>query len=365
MPAAGFRCGDFRVGEPLNPYLIAEIGVNHGGDMRLALRLIEEASRGGAHAAKFQSYKADLIACRHSPAYWDISKEPTTSQHELFQKYDAFEPADYRALAEHCREHGIDFMSTPFDVGAVDWLDPLVPMFKIASADITNVPLIRRCAATGKPLLISTGAALMPEIEFAVETAAAAGAANIALLHCILRYPTEPENARLAMIPELARRFPDRVVGYSDHVVPDEELSALEAATMLGACVLEKHFTYDKSLPGNDHYHAMDERDLRRFVAKLERYRRMYASAGEGRPLEQDARLHARRSIVAARDIRAGTRLTAADLVAKRPAHGISPTHWDEVIGMVAKRDISEDTILVWEMLRDAATADSAAPAGR
>ena len=353
MTRAQFRCGAFLIGEPMNPYVIAEIGVNHEGNLELAKRLIEEASRGGAHAAKFQSYKADLIACRESPAYWDRSQEPTSSQHELFRKYDSFEPDDYRALAEHCRSHGIDFMSTPFDLGAVAWLDPLVPMFKIASADITNVPLIRRCAATGKPLLISTGAALLPEIELAVETAKAAGARDIALLHCILRYPTEPDNARLAMIGELAQRFPRCVVGYSDHVIPDAALSALEAATLLGACVLEKHFTYDKTRPGNDHYHAMDEADLRRFMAKLARYRQMYASNGTERPLEQDARLHARRSIVAARDIRAGTALAERDLIAKRPGHGISPVHWDDVIGRTAARDISEDAVLTWDMLRD------------
>lgn len=351
MAAASFRCGDRVIGEAMRPYIIAEIGVNHGGDLGLAKRLVDEARRGGAHAAKFQTYKADLIACRDSPAYWDRSQEPTGSQHELFRKFDSFGEPEYRELAEHCRRTGIDFMSTPFDVPAVDWLEPLVPMFKIASADITNVPLIRRCAATRKPLLVSTGAATLPEIGYAVEVAAAAGATEIALLHCILRYPNEPENARLAMIPWLARIFPECVVGYSDHVLPDAALSALEAATLLGAAVLEKHFTHDKTLPGNDHYHAMDEADLRRFVQKLARYREMMGEAGGGREAEAAARLHARRSIVAARAIPAGTILTEGDLIAKRPGHGISPTHWDEVIGRVALRDIAEDSVLKWEML--------------
>jgi len=335
----------------MRPYVIAEIGVNHGGELALAKRLIDEARKGGAHAAKFQTYKADLIACRDSPAYWDRTQEPTGSQHELFGKFDAFGEREYRELADHCRRTGIDFMSTPFDVPAVDWLDELVPMFKVASADITNVPLIRRCAATGKPLLLSTGAATLAEIEFALGIARAAGAREIVLLHCILRYPNEPENARLAMIPMLARVFPECVVGYSDHVLPDPALSALEAATLLGAAVLEKHFTHDKSLPGNDHYHAMDSADLRRFMQKLDRYHAMLGEAGGGRELEAAARLHARRSIVAARNIPAGTVLSERDLIAKRPGHGVSTAHWDEVVGLVTRRDIAEDSVLTWDMV--------------
>ena len=172
--------------EKFNPYIIAEIGVNHEGDIALAKRLIREAKDGGAHAAKFQSYKANKIASKNSPAYWDQSKEPTDSQFKLFQKYDGFGEAEYKELAEYCRTLGIDFMSTPFDLDAVDFLAPLMPAFKIASADITNVPLIRKCAGTGKPLIISTGAATLSEIELALTTAKQAGARNVALLHCVL-----------------------------------------------------------------------------------------------------------------------------------------------------------------------------------
>ena len=170
-----FKIGDFQVGDYLNPYIIAEIGVNHEGSMALAKKLILEAKNGGAHAAKFQSYKAEMIASKHSPAYWDQTKEPTDSQYKLFQKYDAFGEQEYIELAQYCKELGIDFMSTPFDLQAVDFLAPLMPAFKIASADITNVPLIRKCAAQKRPLIISTGAATLPEIEFAVQTAKEAG----------------------------------------------------------------------------------------------------------------------------------------------------------------------------------------------
>lgn len=347
-----FAIGDFVLGKTCRPYIIAEIGVNHEGNMELAKRLIREAAEGGAHAAKFQSYKAEKIASRHSPAYWDQSKEPTDSQFKLFKKYDSFGPDDYKELAAYCKQVGIDFMSTPFDLDAVDFLAPLMPAFKVASADITNVPLIRKCAAQGKPLIMSTGASTLPEIEFALKTAIAAGATEISLLHCVLNYPTPEENAQLNVIDELKRIFPDVSIGYSDHVVPDATISALEVATLMGCTILEKHFTHDKSLPGNDHYHAMDKDDLQRFCAKIAVYARLLSEGGKDLGKEAAAREHARRSVVANCNIRQGEPLTEANLIAKRPAHGISPVHWDELIGKVAAVDIEEDALIAWSMVK-------------
>jgi N-acetylneuraminate synthase len=346
-----FQLGRRWVGEDLDPYLIAEIGVNHEGSIKLAKRLIDEASEGGAHAAKFQTYKADKLASRNSPAYWDTAKEPTRSQHELFAKYDSFGPDEYRELARHCSTRGIDFLSTPFDLDAVELLEPLVPAFKVASADITNVPLLRRVARARKPVLLSTGASTLAEIEFAVDLLRAGGASDIVLLHCVLNYPTAVDDAQLGMVKVLRRVFPGCVVGYSDHVVADDTISALEVATLLGACVLEKHFTHDKSLPGNDHYHAMNRDDLRRFVERAALFRRL--ASGERKDLgkESAARLHARRSIVSARDIRAGEIFSEDNLIAKRPAHGLSPIHWDAIIGRRARTDIAEDTLLTWDMI--------------
>ena len=346
-----FKIGEHVVGDNLNPYIIAEIGVNHEGSMELAKRLILEAKNGGAHAAKFQSYKASKIASKNSPAYWDQSKEPTDSQFKLFQKYDGFGESEYEELAAYCVEVGIDFMSTPFDLDAVDFLYPLMPAYKVASADITNVPLIRKCASMGKPLIMSTGAATLPEIEFAVQTARAAGAKDISLLHCVLNYPTPEENAQLGMLEVLKRTFPECVLGYSDHVAPDETISALEVAMLLGSSILEKHFTHDKALPGNDHYHAMNEADLSKFCAKAEKYKTMICGESKDLQKEQAARLHARRSIVAAIDIKAGEILTEEMLIAKRPAHGISPIHWDDLVGKKVTSDIEEDTLLQWDML--------------
>ena len=346
-----FNIGEFEVGDNLNPYIIAEIGVNHEGSMDLAKRLIDEAVKGGAHAAKFQSYKAGKIASKNSPAYWDQSKESTDSQYKLFQKYDGFEQKEYEELADYCQTSGIHFMSTPFDLDAVDFLSPLMPAFKIASADITNVPLIRKCAMQGKPLIISTGAATLPEIEFALTTAKNAGAREISLLHCVLNYPTPEENAQLGMILSLKRIFPEVVIGYSDHVAPDETISALESAMLLGACILEKHFTHDKTLEGNDHYHAMDEDDLRAFVVKSKKYQKLISTDSKDLSKETAARKHARRSIVANQDIKKGEILTEEMLIAKRPAHGISPIHWDDIIGKVAAKDIADDESLSWDSI--------------
>lgn len=332
------------------PYVIAEIGVNHEGSMEQAKRLIDQAKQGGADAAKFQSYKAGTLASKHSPSYWDTSKEPTRSQYALFQKYDSFGPDEYRALAEHCRQVGIDFLSTPFDDAAIEFLDPLVPFFKIASADLTNIPFLRKVAAKGKPVVLSTGASTLGEVDIAVEALTQAGCTDIALLHCILNYPTDNAAAHLRMIEGLKRAYPDRIIGYSDHTLPDDAMTSLVTAHLLGAVIIEKHFTCDKTLPGNDHYHAMNQHDLARFVTLAETVHVLLGTADHKAPIATEAisRKNARRSIVLARDVAAGQQLTSDDFTYKRPGTGISPLHWDEIIGMRAARDLVEDDILQW-----------------
>jgi sialic acid synthase SpsE len=335
------------------PYVIAEIGVNHEGSIDQARRLIDLAKQGGADAAKFQSYKADTLASKHSPAYWDTGKEPTLSQHQLFLKYDGFGPDDYVTLAEHCHEVGIDFLSTPFDDEAIEFLDPLVSFFKIASADLTNTPFLRKVAARGKPVVLSTGASTLGEIDQALHVLLGAGCEDIVLLHCILNYPTENENANLRMISGLLRAYPDHAVGYSDHTLPDPAMTSLLAAYLLGAVVIEKHFTHDKSLPGNDHYHAMDVHDLARFVELVDTIHALLGESDHKRPIPTEAisRLNARRSLVLTRDVPIGHRLEPADLTYKRPGTGVSPVHWDDVIGRTAVRPLQPDDVLQWQDL--------------
>ena len=343
------QLGRRRIDARSEPYVIAEIGVNHEGSLTTAKRLIELAKQGGADAAKFQTYKAETLASRHSPAYWDTTKEATLSQYELFKKYDAFGPKEYQALAEHCKHIGIEFVSTPFDDGAVDLLAPLVTFFKIASADITNTPLLRRVARTGKPVVLSVGAATIDEINGALATLRGEGATSIALLHCILNYPTADENANLRMIGDLAERYPECVIGYSDHTTPKQGLPSLVAAWLLGAVILEKHFTHDTSLPGNDHYHAMTAADIEGFRSEVARIRPLLG-AREKHPLpsEEIARTNARRSIVVTRDLPEGHRISEADITYKRPGTGISPVSWDDVLGRVISRALTTDDVLQW-----------------
>ncbi len=340
--------------DPLNlqisqPYIIAEAGVNHEGKMELAKRLIDEAKAGGADAIKFQTYKADTIASKNSPAYWDLSKEPTTSQYELFTKHDSFWKKEFVALKEYCDTVDIEFMSTPFDIESATFLNELMPVFKISSSDITNRPFIEYMCKFQKPVILSTGASYLFEVEEAVEWIQAFDV-PLTLMHCVLNYPTLDKNAGLGMIPVLKRKFPGLMIGYSDHTLP-KDMQILETAALLGATMIEKHFTFDKSLPGNDHYHAMDYKDLQHF---RKRFAAILESLGSGKKDlsgEDLARRNARRSLVAMRDIKKGSVITAEDLTWKRPAFGISPKHYYEVIGRKALRDIKQDELLYWNLL--------------
>lgn len=332
------------------PYVIAEAGVNHEGSMDIARRIIAEAAEGGAHAVKFQTYRAATLASRRSPAYWDTSKEPTPSQYELFRRHEGFWKKEFEALKRCCDEAGVEFLSTPFDVESARFLNDLMDVFKISSSDITNRPFIEYLCGFGKPILLSTGASTLAEIA---EAAAWIGEQGnpLALLHCVLNYPTADENAALGMIPALIRHFPGCVIGYSDHTLPGD-MKVTETAVLLGARILEKHFTHDKTLPGNDHYHAMDKNDLARFTASMTR---TLSLIGERRiaslPSEEPARRHARRSLVAARNIAAGAIVEKDDLTWKRPADGISPREYRTVIGMRARVAVEEDTVLLWSHL--------------
>lgn len=338
---------DFQVNSIERPFLIAEAGVNHEGSMEVAKRLIDEAKEGGADAIKFQSYKADTLVSKDSPAYWDLSKEPISSQHELFKKYDKLWKSEFEILKKFCDKTEIEFLSTPFDLESACFLNELMDVFKISSSDITNKPFIQYICKFGKPIILSTGASNLDEIHDAVKWIESNGN-PLALLHCILNYPTEAQNANLAMIQDLKKKFPQCPIGYSDHTLPDD-MKKLEVAVLLGATIIEKHFTHNKSLAGNDHYHAMDKEDLRTFCQNLNS---LFDLLGEKEkrsiPSEEIARRNARRSLVALRDIPEGKRIEPEDITWKRPASGISPKEINRVINSKTARDISEDTVLQW-----------------
>ena len=342
------------------PYLIAEIGVNFYdiaekegmSDMEAAKFMIDEAKDCGVDAVKFQSYKAETIASKNSPAYWDLSEEPTTSQYELFKKFDKFGVDEYRELARYCRQFGIKFLSTPFDFESADYLDEFMDVYKISSSDLTNIPFIKYIASKNKPILLSTGASTINEIKSAVDAIEEVSNVDIAIMHCVLSYPTAYEDANLLMIKDLVENFPDYEIGYSDHTKPDMNMTVLTTAYTYGATILEKHFTLDKTLQGNDHYHAMDPEDVVRFKWNINFLSKINGMKNK-QPLicESSSRRQARRSIVALRNINKGEVITAEDLTFKRPGTGIYPSEIDNVVGKTAKVDILEDTLIDFEML--------------
>ncbi len=332
------------------PFIVAEIGVNHEGNMDLAKRLINEAKTGGADAVKFQSYKAKTLASKNSPAYWDITKEPTKNQYELFKKHDSFWLKEMEQLKFYCDELNIEFMSTPFDIESANFLNDLMDVYKISSSDITNKPFIEHICRFNKPIILSTGASTFEEIQEAVDWVSNYNN-PLALLHCVLNYPTNDEHANLGMISKLKSRYPNNIIGYSDHTMP-KDMKICEIATMLGSVIIEKHFTHDKTLGGNDHYHSMDKKDLIAFRENIDKMLTVLGSNNNDYLLNQKlARDNARRSIVTSRHLKAGDIVYYNDLTWKRPAHGISPKFIDDVIGRKIKEDVPADSILQWEMI--------------
>ena len=342
------------------PYLIAEMGVNFYdtavvmgiSPLEAAKLYIDQAAEAGIDCAKFQSYKASTIVSKNSPAYWDTTKEPTKTQYELFLKFDHFGEEEYRELCDYTHSKGMDFTSTPFDYASADYLYNMVDFYKISSSDLSNLPFIRHIGAKGKPVFMSVGAAYLSEVDEAVRALRESGCRDIVLLHCVLSYPTDPSNANLRVIETLKRDFPDVRVGFSDHVAPDHSMMTLAAAYMVGAEVIEKHFTLDKTLQGNDHYHAGDPDDFRKAISNF-RWIDMVLGSPEKTvlPCELIPRREARRSLVLARDMKQGEVIREGDLIPKRPGTGISPKYADIVVGRCVTRDLPEDTILKWDMI--------------
>jgi len=335
------------------PYIIAEAGVNHEGDIERAKQMIEEVAKAGADAIKFQAYKAETLASKYSPAYWDTTKEPTKSQYELFRKYDKFWKNEFEELADYAKYYKVDFLATPFDTESADFLEPLVPAYKIASADITNKPFLKYIVKKEKPIILSTGASTISEIWRAVEWIREEGNDQIILLHCVLNYPTKYENANLGAIKKMKELFSDYIIGYSDHTLPEHVDEVLITAWLLGAQVIEKHYTWNKSLPGNDHYHAMDYHDLKRVIEKMKFIRKIIGEFEKHYlPSEEISRKYARRSLVAKRYIPRGKVIEEEDITWKRPGTGIPPWMIDYVIGGIALEDIKEDEVLTFKKIK-------------
>jgi sialic acid synthase SpsE len=342
--------------------LIAEIGVNYydiAKKMKIPIMdaaklMIKEAKDAGIHAVKFQTYKAERLAAKESPSYWDTSEEETTSQFELFKKFDSFSYQEYKELAQYCNRLGIEFLSTAFDIEAADYLYELMEVYKISSSDLNNIPFIEYQAKKEKPILLSVGASNEEEVDKAVTTIRKYNNHLIVLLHCVLEYPTPYNHANLNKIVSLKNKYPDLIIGYSDHTKPDSDADVVKTAYNLGAVVIEKHFTLDKTLPGNDHYHAMEPEDAKKIIKGIEFIDKIRGTY-EIKCLETElsARQNARRSLVTSCYIKKGEKITKDKLTFKRPGTGISPAEMINIIDKFALRDINEDIILKYDMFGD------------
>jgi N-acetylneuraminate synthase len=336
-----FEFGGSLIDEPSTPFIVAEVGVHHKNSLSLAKEYILAASIAGANAVKFQTYQAARLATHWAPTYWD--SEPGKTQFDIFSERSRLSLKDYRELFSYSRELGILFFSTPFDEESAEMLNSFdVSGYKMASADITNLPLLRSIAAFGKPVMLSTGAATLNEVRVAVE-AVEKGGSPVAILHCTLSYPTRIEDANLRRITLLQESFPALAVGYSDHTQPQDSELACPLAVVLGACIIEKHFTLNKHLDDDDHYHAVDREGLARLVRNCKDAHLMTGPAQELVPAEEPARIYARRSIVARAPIARGQTINETDLDCKRPGTGLPPFSMDQIVGRRTLRDLIAD----------------------
>lgn len=340
---------DFTVENFTAPYIIAEIGSNHNGSMDLARKIIDAAVETGAHAVKFQSWTPESLIAREeyeaNTVYTDDPKKHWGSLREMVEEYYLRED-QHQELKSYCDKKGVDFCSTPFSTEETDLLNELdVPFFKVASMDINNLRLLKYLASFDKPVILSTGMATLGEIEQAIQTIEKEGNQKIMLLHCISVYPPKMENVNLRNITMLQQAF-GYPVGFSDHTIG----SAIPLASVaLGSCLIEKHFTIDKDLPGWDHMISADPdemteicRESKNIAESLGSYRRTISEE------ERKKMPKMRRSIITAKDLEKGDILKEDDLIFKRPGTGIEPDQESFVIGRTLKHSLTKDSVIRW-----------------
>lgn len=330
-------------------FVIAEAGVNHNGDVDLALRLVDAAADAGADAVKFQTFSADRLVSASAPkaAYQDAAVGAGVSQRDMLRALELSADA-HRAIQRRCAERAIMFLSTPFDDESADLLDALgVPAFKVPSGELTNVLLLDHIAGKRKPVVLSTGMSDLEEVAEAVARLRGAGA-SFALLQCTSAYPAEPASVNLRAMRTMADAF-HVPVGFSDHT---PGIAVAIAAAALGAAIVEKHLTLDRAMPGPDHQASLEPAEFRAMVSGI---RDAQAALGDGtkRPAggERDLARIVRRSLVAARDLPAGHRLTPEDVVAKRPGTGLPTSDAAALIGRRLTRAMTRDQQFSWDLL--------------
>lgn len=325
-------------------FVIAEAGVNHNGDINMAKQLVDVASEVGADAIKFQTFKAERLVTRDAPKanYQRQTTGTQESQFEMLRRLELSEDA-HAELVAYCKKRGLLFMSTPFDEGSADLLADLgIPVYKIPSGEITNIPYLKHVASKGRPLIVSTGMSYLGEVEKAVRAIESTGNTQFVLLHCVSNYPAAPEDINLSAMKTMATAF-NTLVGYSDHT---EGLEIAFASVAMGACVLEKHFTLDRELPGPDHRASIEPEQ---FAALIQGVRSIEAALGDGRkqPAASEANTAsvARKSLVAATALKAGTVITEEMVAIRRPGTGLLPDLYPMLIGRQLNVDVKSGTL--------------------
>lgn len=348
IPTACTAIAGRSVGPGQSCFIIAEAGVNHNGNLDLAMRLVDEASRAGADAVKFQTFKAIHLASGTAPkaAYQMRTTDAHESQQEMLHRLE-FRTEWHAPVMARCRERGILFLTSPFDQPSLDFLASLtpeeLPALKIPSGEITNPAFLRAAARAGRPIILSTGMSDLGEVEAAVRAIEGEGNPGLVLLHCVSAYPSDPAQSNLRAMETMARAF-DKPVGWSDHTVGIE--TAL-AAVALGACVVEKHFTLDRALPGPDHTSSLEPDGLTALVRGI---RLVESALGDGRkrpaPIEADTARVARKSLTAARDLHRGEILAGDMVLTRRPGTGLAPSSLEQLLGRRAARDYAAGELL-------------------
>jgi N-acetylneuraminate synthase len=339
-----------RIGAGFPAYIVAELSANHGQDYAQAVRIVQAAKDAGADAIKLQTYTPDTITINSDRKEFYIDGGTLWDGRTLYELYgEAYTPWEWQPkLKQVANDLGLDCFSSPFDASAVDFLEKMdVPAYKLASCELVDIPLIQKIAATGKPLIISTGIATLEEIDEALQTAQRAGAIQIALLKCTSTYPAPPDEMNLRTIPELARRF-NVPVGLSDHSM---EVAVPVAAVALGACIIEKHMTLSRSDKGPDSEFSLEPSE---FKAMVDAVRTTEAALGKVyfgvSPHEAGSRIF-RRSLFIVEDVEQGEEFTTRNVRSIRPGHGLHTRHLPEILGRRALRDIEKGTPLNWDLL--------------
>lgn len=333
-------------------YVIAELSANHNQDYDQAVRIIHAAKEAGADAVKLQTYTPDTITIQSNAESFRIKGGTLWDGRTLYELYgEAYTPWEWQPkLKDVAGELGLDLFSSPFDPTAVDFLEEMnVPVYKVASPELVDIPLIRKMASTGKPLIMSTGMAILEEIEEAVQAARQAGAREIALLKCTSAYPAAPEDMNLRTIPELANRF-QVPVGLSDHTLG---IAVPVAAVSLGACIIEKHLTLSRSLKGPDSAFSLEPGEFKAMVEAVRAAQRALGQVSFATGKKEESIRRFRRSLFVVQDVKKGEIFTSKNVRSIRPADGLHTRYWADILGRRASRDISRGSPLSWEMVAD------------